>query len=476
LSAAEKLTSGAPDTANLPQEERSRQLRHQNVALNFSIKTLLQELESLKAAENSSAESVGVMQAPSVKEATVIVDRQLEVQSARRDSVNYAAVELQKRESARRFRPTSAVVMTPQQLAQYDRPIVRKLQRALRRFALRSKLRHLVDFARTHPSTQPVRHRNKLLREIVESEATYLQAAETALQFFLPPMQAASQQGGLVQANDVQAVFGSLDLIYALNSEILAKMRDRLKSWPQNQYFGDIFIEYVRKNARCCIQSQLLTYFSQAPRLQIYTDYVNNFDIASDILKRFSQNKALCDLMKSCQEKAKSRLDLPSLLIQPVQRLPRYQLLLRELIKLSDESHVDRKNLAEAMEKITAVNVEINKRKKELDNSSRINSIKGDINGLDTELLIPNRLFIRSAAISFSSARAKGTAYAQIYLFNDVFIVAKMLKKDSPPPYEFQERIEMAKIEFQDVDKSTPRFFFATGIHSQRTSNHCRIY
>lgn len=438
LTSAEKFTGKGPE-ASVPAEERTQQLRHQNVALNFSIKTLLEELEALKVAESTSMESVGVLQAQSVHEAAVLVDRQLEVQSARRDSVAMnSPAAVHKKESNTRFRPTKAVSMSPQQLASYDRPAVRKLQKKIRAFVVRSKLRGLAATLRTHPETQTVRHRTKLLREVVESEATYLSACAAALQHFLPAMQAATNQNPPpLHLKDVQAIFGSLDLIYALNSEILVKMQNRLKEWPKSQKFGDILSE-------------------AAPRLQIYTDYVNNFDVASEVYKRLYANKAFQDLMKTCMEKAKSRLDLPSLLIQPVQRLPRYQLLLKELIKLSDETHVDRKNLQEAVQKITAVNVEINKRKKEMDNAARINSIKREISGLDADLQVPNRLFIRSGAVGFSSSRVKGTSHAQVYLFNDVVIVAKMLKKDSPPPFELQEKIQMPKIEVQDVDKSTP--------------------
>jgi hypothetical protein len=51
----------------------------------------------------------------------------------------------------------------------------------------------------------------------------------------------------------------------------------------------------------------------------------------------------------------------------PVQRLPRYELLLKALLKLTDESHVDYENLATAVDKVVSVNQYINTRKKNED-------------------------------------------------------------------------------------------------------------
>lgn len=73
---------------------------------------------------------------------------------------------------------------------------------------------------------------------------------------------------------------------------------------------------------------------------------------------------------------AQTRLDLPSLLIQPVQRMPRYQLLIRELIKKTPKEHIDYKELEKALEKCTEINVFTNKSKKEYDNKKKLTHIK----------------------------------------------------------------------------------------------------
>ena len=46
-------------------------------------------------------------------------------------------------------------------------------------------------------------------------------------------------------------------------------------------------------------------------------------------------------------------LDVRSLLIQPVQRVPRYRMLLEELRSVTDEGHPDEEPLREALERVT---------------------------------------------------------------------------------------------------------------------------
>ena len=54
-----------------------------------------------------------------------------------------------------------------------------------------------------------------------------------------------------------------------------------------------------------------------------------------------------------------------SLMIMPVQRIPRYQLLARELLKLTHEDHIDYSPLKAALEKITQVGATINESKRD---------------------------------------------------------------------------------------------------------------
>jgi len=66
--------------------------------------------------------------------------------------------------------------------------------------------------------------------------------------------------------------------------------------------------------------------------------------------------------LKSCSSKL-SGIDLSSLLITPVQRIPRYELLLKELINCTWETHPDYTNLEKALQTIKGVASTINEKK-----------------------------------------------------------------------------------------------------------------
>jgi hypothetical protein len=134
--------------------------------------------------------------------------------------------------------------------------------------------------------------------------------------------------------------------------------------------------------------------------MKIYADYVNKFDAAMEVYKECIQNKAVADFLRDCMTRANTRLDLPSFLIMPVQRMPRYQLLLKELLKFTPESHVDHQNLKEAADAVTEVNVYINRKKQEQDNRLKIVALQEMIKSAVPLLLVaPHRLFVRQGPL-----------------------------------------------------------------------------
>jgi hypothetical protein len=86
-----------------------------------------------------------------------------------------------------------------------------------------------------------------------------------------------------------------------------------------------------------------------APTLKLYVEYVNKFDDAMVAYGDLSKNnQKFAEFLATAKTNAAINLDLASILIMPVQRIPRYELLLRELIKCTTEMHVDWNNLQKA--------------------------------------------------------------------------------------------------------------------------------
>jgi FYVE/RhoGEF/PH domain-containing protein 5/6 len=82
---------------------------------------------------------------------------------------------------------------------------------------------------------------------------------------------------------------------------------------------------------------------------------------------------------------------LQSFLILPVQRMPRYEMLLKELYKDTSASHPDHTPLATAIEGIVQINIYLNEKKKQAESNQRLLDLAQDLSGkLAHELVRPN--------------------------------------------------------------------------------------
>ena len=115
-----------------------------------------------------------------------------------------------------------------------------------------------------------------------------------------------------MQRSDVSDIFSTLEIIVELNRGLLTDLKDRLAQWPSVQRFGDLFLR-------------------MGPILRLYSGYIRNFDVAQRVLVEKRQNALFVEFLDECEKKAGQPLD--SFLIMPIQRLPRYQMLMNGLLK-----------------------------------------------------------------------------------------------------------------------------------------------
>ena len=73
------------------------------------------------------------------------------------------------------------------------------------------------------------------------------------------------------------------------------------------------------------------------------------------------------------------QLTLESYLIKPIQRICKYPLLLREVLKKTPETHPDFKDANDALEKIEAVITIVNNRTQHLDQSQKLLLLQSSI-------------------------------------------------------------------------------------------------
>jgi len=220
-------------------------------------------------------------------------------------------------------------------LERYDLQQVIKAQRIVRSWLMRKRFFKLATDFKKNKASLVLRLRNEVLREIASTERTYVRSLEAVIKEFILPLEdMALTNKKILTKQDCYDIFCNMEILVDLNNQFLEDFEDRLKKWPTITHFGDLFIKII-------------------PIMKIYSHYIRNYDRAAELLATLKkENETLQEFIKIQETKPiMGNLTLESHLIMPVQRLPRYQLLLDTLLKYTPEEHVDHQNLIKALEK-----------------------------------------------------------------------------------------------------------------------------
>ena len=183
------------------------------------------------------------------------------------------------------------------------------------------------------------RMRTRAVKELLASEKSYLNHLQIVEKFFMEPLLEDASLG--VSGSDFAAVFGDLPAIIQVNKELLESLE------KSSDRIGRVFLEL-------------------APYLKFYSTYAQDFEAAARTVETLAaNNKAFRNFMTAQETRPEVQLKLNALLITPVQRIPRYKLLLEDVVKNTPERHEDAANLKDALEQIEAVAWHINEQLRE---------------------------------------------------------------------------------------------------------------
>uniref|UniRef100_A0A8C7FP11 MCF.2 cell line derived transforming sequence n=1 Tax=Oncorhynchus kisutch TaxID=8019 RepID=A0A8C7FP11_ONCKI len=148
-----------------------------------------------------------------------------------------------------------------------------------------------------------------VMRELIETERVYVEELLSVLLGYRGEMENPGLSGLLppILQSKKDILFGNMPEIYNFHSSICVFV---LHGW------------WVIGNA--CV------YF-QKENFQVYECYCQNKSRSESLWRQFSD----CAFFQECQKKLEHKLGLDSYLLKPVQRLTKYQLLLKELLKYS---------------------------------------------------------------------------------------------------------------------------------------------
>ncbi|KAJ3146348.1 Rho guanine nucleotide exchange factor (GEF) 17 [Geranomyces michiganensis] len=247
-----------------------------------------------------------------------------------------------------------------------------------------------------------------IVNEMLDTEASYVKGLLTIHKDFMIPLKEDMNSKSFpISRTDFDAIFRYVEDIMSFNQGLLDSLVGRVAFWHHKQLIGDVFIR-------------------AADSMKLYAHFVNNYDNAVDTLNRVLEiptvEKRIQEIHRSLGVRAPNLNDL---LISPVQRPPRYLLMLKELLKRTPAAHPDFENLTTAVQKVERTVHVINERKKR---HGMMKQMQESFVGNPINLITPGRFLTHSGQLleleDVSAGERDLHRERNVFLFNDILVCA----------------------------------------------------
>jgi hypothetical protein len=187
--------------------------------------------------------------------------------------------------------------------------------------------RRLEELNRPPPPFDPklLRRRQYAIDELISSEHTYQRKLTTLRTVYEPAMKK------FFTLDESATCFSTLPPLLSLSNEVVKACETEARRGIQKAEIGHLFTE------RLNIVQKFVPYI---------TRYV---DISSIVNRLMNQNQNFVNALDLIEQQYDP---ITSLIVEPVQRMPRYHLLLKEVLKATPDWHSDFQPLQQAMEKL----------------------------------------------------------------------------------------------------------------------------
>lgn len=238
--------------------------------------------------------------------------------------------------------------------------------------------------------------------ELLYTEQSYVHSLKVLKQVYYEPI--LNQK--LPWRHRAHVIFSNFLEILALNAVFLDKLEHRVSSANNVEpALADIFLRL-------------------APFLKAYTKYAADLhDSFATIAELMASDKEFKEFLAHAKTHPLSNnLDLQAFLIMPVQRIPRYSLLLQSLLEHTNEKSNEYRVLVQAEVALQKLAKLMNQKIKDHENALELLQIQSQLIGFRENLLVPGRTLIKRGALN--KVCRKSVSQNQFFLFSDILLYA----------------------------------------------------
>lgn len=295
--------------------------------------------------------------------------------------------------------------------------------------------------------------RQEAIFELVQGEQDLVEDLKLAKKAYHDPMRTLS----IMTEQELNQIFGTLDSLIPLHEDLLSRLRDARKSDGLTDHVGHILTQWL-------------------PCLSEYTPYCSNQVKAKALLDQKKQERRVQDFLQRCLLSPFSRkLDLWNFLDIPRSRLVKYPLLLREILRHTDNEHPDRQTLEEAMVTVQSVVADINRQTGESECEFYKERLIYSEEGQRHELIDRSRTLSCHGELK----NHRGVKL-HVFLFQDVLLITRSVSS-SEQPIRYQlcrQPIPIEHLELEDLSDGEMRVggsIRGAFSNNERTKNFFRV-
>lgn len=261
------------------------------------------------------------------------------------------------------------------------------------------------------PEREPGFRKDKryhIVEELYKNEKEYVEALRTLKDGYMVPLKTQSS----VDDSIVDSIFYMIPEILTHHSIYLDFLDNVWTHWDtQRSTVGNI----------------INTIFSKQTVLESYLSFVENYN-SKVIENTLTAKSSVQKFLEQCQRDTGSKLSMKDLIVRPIQRIPRYELLIQRLLDNTSRDHPDYPLLQRACKVMHDLAVKIGT----VNDSQQGEDMQETLKKLEllliTDLAVPDRSYIRHDMVQLFNKKDQ----CCIWLFSDVVIVSSIKRKSGP--------------------------------------------
>uniref|UniRef100_A0A4W6DWD5 Phosphatidylinositol-3,4,5-trisphosphate dependent Rac exchange factor 2 n=1 Tax=Lates calcarifer TaxID=8187 RepID=A0A4W6DWD5_LATCA len=283
-----------------------------------------------------------------------------------------------------------------------------------------------------------------VLNELLKTERDYVGTLEF-LSVFLHRLNqyAATKLDKNITEETVKVLFSNIEEILAVHRDFLSMVEELLQPDPHAHHeIGRCFLHF-------------------RSRFQIYDEYCGNHEKAQRLLLELNKIRSNCMLLGG---RKNTEVPLEGYLVAPIQRICKYPLLLRELLKRTPKKHNDYALVQESLHVMKAVCSSINEAKRQMEKLEILEEWQSHIEGWEGSNITDTctEMLMQGVLLKISAGNIQERIF---FLFDKLLVYCKKknrcrrLKNSKAategPRYLFRGRINTEVMEVENVDDGT---------------------